>query len=56
MSDLESRVKDLERKTGSLRLTMLLLVLGMLGLVAMQYQINLSLKQQINRAEVPSHE
>lgn len=54
-NDLESRVADLERKTKSLRRTFLFVVLGLLALVLMQYKINLSLKDQIHRTEVPSH-
>lgn len=51
---LESRVAKLERKTGSLPWTMLVLVVGMMAGAFMQYRINASFSKQfrsINRIE-----
>lgn len=55
-NDLETRVKNLERKTGSVLFTMLFLVIGMVAFSIMQYRTILDLKQQINRSEVQIHE
>lgn len=53
--ELERRVAELERhakNTKSLPLTMLVMILGMLGLTVMQCVINYNLKRQIDGRHV----